>query len=245
MDVPTREICAQYVKAEKEGRRIGRWVDTSGKLCSTEQIASKWYNTLGYEAKTCKGVLIRTWVGAFLAPIIQDPKDTHLVCGMRHPTRGWSTANRDTPIVFVRHPDDFGSKEYYERRSKEFNDWFEELESKNLVELLEKLLDKSAALRDYLWVNEDYAVELARTALHVVPSKIVLAFIRWAVQDYWNRQVGWPTLFVYNYEKFLFVKVKSQDAKLSAKEINWFRWATEEVQIPCEICKIKERRNSR
>lgn len=241
INIPIRELNAEYVQVEREDQKIGKWVNYSGELCSAEQIVSEWYESEEYTVKTCERKLISTWVGTFLALIIQDPNDPRSRLVMRGSTRGWTPNNRNTPIIKFLLPEDFASKEYYERRYEAFTDWFKKLEnSGNLITIFEALLESSTLLRDYLWVNEDDAVELARSALHVIPPELVLASVKWAIRDFWNRRPGWPDLFMYKNNDYLFVEVKSPHDKLSQEQMNWFRWAIEESNIRCEICRIKK-----
>ena len=190
-------------------------------MCSAEKIVSEWYESEEYTVKACERRLISTWVGTFLAPIIQDPNDPGNRLVMRDSTRGWTPNNRNAPIIKFLLPEDFASKEYYERRYEAFTDWFKKLEnSGNLTTIFEALLESSTLLRDYLWVNEDDAVELARSALHVIPPELVLVSVKWAIRDFWNRQPGWPDLFIYKNDDYLFVEVKSPHDKLSQEQMN-------------------------
>jgi len=89
-------------------------------------------------------------------------------------------------------------------------------------------------------VNDDEAVELGRIALRVMPQSLVLKCIGWAVRDFWNRQPGWPDLFVFRTNEFQFVEVKTPHDKLSLEQMSWFKWAIEEAAIPCEIFRLRK-----
>jgi len=104
----------------------------------------------------------------------------------------------------------------------------------------EELLDASKTLRDYLWVNDDEAVELGRIALKVMPQSLVLKCIDWTVRDFWNRQPGWPDLFVFRTNDYRFVEVKTPHDRLSQEQMTWFKWAIEEAAIPCEIFRLRK-----
>jgi hypothetical protein len=173
--------------------------------------------------------------------LIQDPNDPLLKYGYRHSTKGLMMNNRNTPIIQVRTPEDFGSRQYYKRRHRPIEDLLRKMGcTGNPPVLFEKLLDESTPLRDYLWVNEDAYVELGRTGLRVVPPEMVWDCIKWTIQDFWVRQSGWPDLFAFRNTEYLFVEVKSPLDELSGEQMNWFRWATEESHIPCEICRLKK-----
>jgi hypothetical protein len=239
--VPEREIRASYLKVINGDNEIGRFLDKSGKALSAENIADEFYTASGYETKRCERRLISIWVGTFLAPVIQDFGDPRLRWSFRHSTRGWTTKDRNTPIVYIWKPEDFGSKEYYRRRCKVIDEWIEKLRRLgNLLPLFEELLDEGTPLRDYLWVNEDEDVKLASAALHVIPSEMVVRCVEWAIKDFWDRRPGWPDLFVYKDSEYLFAEVKSPKDELSIEQMNWFRWAIEDSHLPCEICRIRK-----
>lgn len=240
VDVPSREISAQYLQILKGNRKLGRWLGSTGQPCSAEEIAVEHYKSLGYDVRSCERRLVTIWVGTFLSPVIQDRSDPRSKCGFRRSTRGWKTGNRDTSMIHFWKPEDFGSLQYYERRHEAIENWIGRIErTKDLDVMFERLLDESTALRDYLWVSEDACVELGRTALHVIPPETVAKCIRWAIQDFWTRQPGWPDLLVFRSGEYLFVEVKSPLDELSKEQMSWFRWATEESHVPSEICRLK------
>jgi len=239
--VASREISAKYVQIGKANRRLGRWLDSTGRLCSAEEIAIDHYKSLGYDVKTCERKLITIWIGTFLAQVIQDSNDPLLKHGFRQSTNGWTMTKRNTPLVHIWTPEDFGSQEYYRRRQEAIEDWLGKMKrAGDLCALFEKLLDESTPLRDYLWVNEEASVELGRIGLRLISPEMVTKCIRWTIQDFWARQRGWPDLFAVRNDGYLFVEVKSPLDELSSQQINWFRWATNESHIPCEICRLRK-----
>lgn len=101
-------------------------------------------------------------------------------------------------------------------------------------------LEPSENLRDYLWVNEDPAVTLTRTALEAIPSEDILTWLEWVARDFWHRQHGWPDLLLVRDGKFKFAEVKSPNDTLSQEQMQWFRWAIGEAGIPCEMCRVRK-----
>jgi hypothetical protein len=159
----------------------------------------------------------------------------------RHSTRGWSPSNRNTPIVEFDLPEDFGNAEHYERRQDAFVSRIEALKTTDcLAALFEDLLAESEGLRDYLWVNDETALGVARAALLAMPRDVVVACIDWGIRDFWLRQPGWPDLFVFRGKDFRFVEVKSPKDELSQEQMRWFEWAITSAHIPCEICRVKK-----
>ncbi len=55
----------------------------------------------------------------------------------------------------------------------------------------------------------------------------------------WNRQPGWPDLLLQSSSEYRFAEVKSPHDKLSLEQLQWFRWAVTEAEIPCEICRVR------
>jgi hypothetical protein len=238
VNVPQKYLDCKYAPIRKSKQKIGRWVGQKGNRVSAEDIAIEWYENEGFSAKKCERKLISVLVGTFCFSVIQDPKDPKVRICMRGSTKGWSLSNRATPLIQFLLPEDFGSKEYFERRSKAFNSLLERLRKTDMEKLFEELLAPSKLLRDYLWVNDDEAVELGRIVLRVMPQSLVLKCIDWAIRGFRNRQSGWADLFVFRNGEFKFVEVKSPHDELSLEQMNWFKWAIEEADIPCEILRL-------
>lgn len=237
--IPHRYLDVKYVQIRKGKQKIGRWVGQKGDLVSPEDIAIEWYENKGFSAKKCERKLVSVLVGTFCFSVIQDPKDPRVRLGMRGSTKDWSPSNRATPLIQFLLPEDFGSQEYFERRSKAFNTLLERLRNADMKSLFEEWLTPSESLRDYLWVNDDKAVKLGRIALRIMPQYLVLKCIDWAIRYFWERQSGWADLFVFKTNEFKFVEVKSPNDELSLEQMNWFEWAIKEG-ISCEILRLRK-----
>lgn len=240
--VPIVEIEAPYTQIHKDGQKIGKWINNSGREVRVEDIAMEWYETKGYSVLRCERNLISSWVGTFLVKAIQHPDDPRQQPRMRHSTRGWRSDNKNTPIITFLLPEDFGSRHYFNRRRDSIERCIQRMDqAQNLSALFERLLGPSELLRDYLWVNEDRHVETTRASLAILPSSLIINSVRWVIQDFWARQPGWPDLLIYRDEDFRFSEVKSPLDCLSQEQMNWFHWAVTESKIPCEIIRIKRK----
>jgi hypothetical protein len=216
--VPVRHLTAKYVQIQENGKKIGKWTNRVGGLCSVEEVAADWYRAEGFSVRRCETRLVSILVGTFCAPIILGPRESMI-----------DAFNSG-----------FGSQEYYKSKSEEFRELIARLErSKGLQSLFEELLMRSTALRIYLGVNDNEAVELGRIAINIMPQSLILKCIEWGFRFFWGHRAGWPDLFVFNDENYLFVEAKSSNDKLSLDQMNWFRWAVEEVSIPCEIFRLQ------
>ncbi len=234
-------VFAPYVHIIKNNQKIGKWKSQFGLLESPENIAKHWYENKGYNVIHCERSLISAWVGTFLCYPIQSTNDEKSKIVMRHSTVNWTSKSRNTPLIYFRLPEDFGSSDYYLRRKESIDDWINGFKSAiNLMPIFEALLEDGTSLRDYLWANDEKSLKIAANALEVMKPKEVVTCLKWAIEDFWNRQPGWPDLFIYKNNEYKFVEVKSPHDRLSIEQMNWFEWAITESKIPCEICRIKE-----
>ena len=239
--ISVASVKAEYRQVQKAGQKIGKWMNLTGQLVSAEEVAAEWYQALGYSTLRCERKLISVLVATFLTTSIQSKSDPRVRTVFRNSTRNWTRRNTKTGLISILLPEDFGTVEHYSRRSSAIQaDLSRMRAAKNLLTLFDMLLHPSESLRDYLWVNDDKPVGLARTALTVLPNEVVIAGVDWAIRDFWRRQPGWPDFLVHRNDGFLFSEVKSPLDELSHEQMNWFQWAIEEARIPCEICRIEK-----
>ncbi len=128
--IPKVEVSVNYTQIKKGKQRIGKWISDSGEKVSAERIATEHYMNQGFEVYRCERKLISSLVGTFCSSVIQDPEDLKNRLVMRSSTKGWSSKNRNTPLITFLFPQDFGTHEYFERRKKEFSELFKELKCK-------------------------------------------------------------------------------------------------------------------
>ena len=177
---------------------------------------------------------------------VQDPSDPRQRMCMRSSTKGWRSDRRNTPLISFALPEDFGSAAYYERRRREIEKEIKHIrKANNILEYFSNLLQTSELLRDYLWVNDDTAINTAQQALSILPRETVIACLHWAIQDFWERRSGWPYLLIHNDVEYRFVEVKSPHDRLSQEQMNWFDWAISDAHIPCELYRIKKAKQKR
>jgi hypothetical protein len=238
--VPQRCVDFEYVPILRRKQKIGKWVGQNGNLLSAEEVVAEWYEKQGFSVKKCERKLISVLVGTFCASVIQDPTDPRRMVRVSHPTKWITPTKRATAILKSPWAMDFGSKEYFVRRSREFNSLIKSLEKVDMKELFEELLEPSTSLRKYLGADNDEALELGRIALRIMPQSIILKCIDWVIRHFWGRQSGWADLFVFKDGEFKFVEVKSPYDELSLDQMNWFEWAIEEAHIPCEILRVQK-----
>lgn len=240
LSIPETVVHARYEQIERDGQRVGKWHGESGALVGAENIACEFYVRGGFTAIVCERRLITCWAATFLCIPIQGREDPRVRLYFRETTRNWSRDRVGGETVTIPLPDDFGTKEYYERRKLALDDWVQGLGStQNIVPVFDALLEQSASLRDYLWVTDDAVVQDARRALMALPPSVVSRCLDWVIRDFWNRQPGWPDLFVFSETGFRFVEVKSPLDELSQEQMRWFAWALRDGKLPCEVCKVR------
>jgi len=240
VEIAETVVCAPYVQVARGSQRLGKWRNSSGALVSAETVAMESYESEGWDAHPCERKLISTLYSVLCFLVVQDPRDAQVVIGYRNSTRQWTRSNPNTGVIAIPLPQDFGSREHFERRRAEYARLFRTLSDEPLSERFEEWIGSSESLRDYLWVNDDSAVELARLAIRTVPSSDILRWVEWAAGSFWKRQPGWPDLLLTRDGSYRFVEVKSPHDELSQEQIQWFRWAKGDGQVPCEICRVRK-----
>ena len=217
--VPVRYLSAKHIEIKEKRKKIGKWINQEGKSCSVEEAVADWYRTKGFSVRRCETRLISILVGTFCAPVI-----------LGHEKSIGNALNSG-----------FGSQQFFRSKSDDFQELISKLErQKGLQAAFEDLLYPSKGLRIYLGVDDEEAVELGRTALRVMPQSLVLECVKWGFQYFWGRRAGWPDLFAFDSGSFLFIEVKSPTDKLSLEQMNWFRWAVKEVNMPCELVRVQK-----
>lgn len=239
LEVPEVVVYAEYTKVSREGTKVGKWINSDGHAVSGEEVAAQHYESEGWTVLVCERTLITILYGTLCHSIVQDPDDPHIRIGYRHSTRGWTSRDRNTPLIAIPLPEDFGGPAHFERRGSEYSSLFAALEGRDLAEEFERSLGPSENLRDYLWVNDDAAIDLARATLRSIPQQHLLEWTRWVAGHFWNRQPGWPDLLLLGEQAFRFAEVKTPHDKLSQEQIAWFGWARGEANVPCEICRVR------
>jgi hypothetical protein len=222
--VPEQFIKGKCIQTEKNGQPVINWINREGKACPIEDMVADWYRAKGFSVRRCEGKLISVLIGTLcLSVILQPGKSNRIYTGGANLAEG------------------FGSKEFAKNRSEDFEKLITELDnSADLQVMFEDRLEQSKGLRIYIGVEDDYAVELGRIALRTMPRELILKCIRWGFEHFWDHRCGWPDLFVFNDKNFLFAEVKGPRDRLSLDQMNWFKWAIKEVDIPCEIVRVKK-----
>jgi hypothetical protein len=76
----------------------------------------------------------------------------------------------------------------------------------------------------------------------VLPAFTLIAILRYLVQNYWGRYLGWPDLLAYRDSEVRLVEVKSSGDKLSEDQKRWIADNHEMLKLPLAILKIHRKR---
>lgn len=105
--------------------------------------------------------------------------------------------------------------------------------------------DPSEKLRQYLWAHRVSDVNRARRLIEVLPAETTIAILRYLVDNYWDRYVGWPDLLMWQDVRFMMVEVKSSSDKLSAEQMRWIGDNHDILKVPFRIVKLHRTRSTR
>ena len=79
---------------------------------------------------------------------------------------------------------------------------------------------------------------IAKQLLKILPREAIVRVLKYLIEDYWVRYIGWPDLLVFNEEEFLFVEVKASGDKLSGEQRTWIEGNLKSLHFPFKLVKI-------
>jgi len=183
--------------------------------------------------------------GIFMWILIQgydDDKNRVVGFGAR---KGYDPKKPNTKIIHATLPEDFGKTGYGERRKKQIIRHLDSLpdDKEEMLWTFDYWIDHSENLREYLWAHEEVDVQKARILTERLPIPTIKNILKYLVDGYWERYLGWPDLFAYNEKDFLFVEVKSSKDKLSVDQKNWIENNSKYLNLPFKLAKIHRESN--
>ena len=189
---------------------------------SVEEYASRYFQRLGYSVSPLESRPFHVLFGVFMWLLIQDPGD-QLNRLVEFGDRLAFERGEQGQVIWMLLPEDFGTRGYAKRRAvdidKHLSTSMENTEE--LQWLFEYWLEPSRNLRQYLWAYRDEDVQTARQLVAVLPAIFIVSILRYLVEDYWGRYLGWPDLLVYKSSDYKFVEIKSSGDKLSDDQKRW------------------------
>jgi hypothetical protein len=211
-------------------------------LVSAEEFVSRHYRRRGWGVLFCESRPFHVIFGIYMWPLIQDLADPlgeirGFGAKRNYPSRSLTRGEH----IWTRHPSDFGTKGYAQRRARAIDEHFEFMLPADQGELLRRFdswIEDSELLRDYLWAHDPDDVARARGIVEILPPGIIVRILRYLVCDYWGRYTGWPDLLVHGGDGFFFAEVKASKDGLSGDQKRWIADNAVELNLPFKLVKI-------
>ena len=206
---------------------------------TAEEYVKAYYNNLGYDCIETESVPFHVLFGTFLFLLIQDNKDPHLQLSMFGSRTVWEK-DKSKKMIQTFLPNDFGTKGYGIRRKKDINKYFKSLptEKEEVEWTFNYWLSHSNDLREYLWAHKEKHIKIAKSILQVLSIQTVYKILRYLIDDYWGRYIGWPDMIIYNENEYFFAEVKASKDKLSEDQKRWINDNYNLLKQPFKIIKI-------
>ncbi len=217
--VEIMNLQAQYVR--EVGQKRARVMDGS-EAVPVEEFVKRHFERSGHQVMVLESRPFHVLFGVFLSLLIQDPADPKVRMVMFGDREAFEKKEPRREIrTFL--PSDFGTPGYGVRRTREIEDFLADFpeEREELIRHFDYCVEFSGNFRQYLWAHGSEDVSKARWLLDVLPTKTVRLILRYLIDDYWGRYLGWPDLVVSQESVLKFVEVKSSNDKLSEDQQRW------------------------
>lgn len=211
-------------------------------ICSAEEYVKRYLNDLGFSVLITESVPFHVIFGVFMWLLIQDPADS-LNRLVLFGDRNAFERNMKGKLISTFLPEDFGTSEYYERRKEVINAHLETIpeDRDELIWTFNYWVEHSADFRQYLWAHRENDIEIAKSLLYVLPTKIIKSILHYLIQNYYHRYLGWPDMIVFNDIQFFFVEVKSSNDKIREDQKEWIRNNALCLKLPFKVYKIHKK----
>lgn len=232
------EIGAQYLPSPDRKIRVqGR-----GGAVSVERVVAEKLEDEGFSVLETESIPFHTLFGVYAWMLIQDQGDP-LVRLVQFGRRDvWDETNAHEMIgCFL--PEDFGKAGYGDRRRSAIDSFFASNfreDREDLLWLFDYWLEPSWSLRQYLWAHRPEDVARARKVVEVLAPDKTIRVIRYLLDSYWERYLGWPDLLAWSSETVRFVEVKSAKDKLGEEQKRWIENNRTILGFPFELVKVRK-----
>ncbi|RLS36374.1 MAG: hypothetical protein DWH81_12470 [Planctomycetota bacterium] len=221
----------------ENGRRC--LIVDGGQSFPPEAIVQRHFSRMGYDSLAVESVPFHVLFGIFTWSLIEDGDDPLLSVNLFGDRFAFEEKQKEIPFVKVLLPHDFGTSAYFKRRSKAVASHFNKtIGNEDLEWLFEFWLPYSDRLRQYLWAHREEHVLIAKQLLKILPREATVRVLKYLIEDYWVRYIGWPDLLVFNEEEFFFVEVKASGDKLSGEQRTWIEGNLKSLHFPFKLVKI-------
>jgi hypothetical protein len=206
---------------------------------SPEAFATRHFESQGWSVMTLESQPFHALFGVMMWSLIQDMYDP-LVQMVGFAEKTAVDAGTKPGHVWSFLPSDFGSEGYGVRRNRAIAKHFGEIahHADDLLWLFDYWQPYSEELRQYLWAHREKDVQRARRLVEILPPPTIFKILRYLVEAYWDRYLGWPDLLVYREQTVELVEVKSSNDKLSAKQKRWIADNSTLLHLPFRLLKL-------
>ena len=236
----------EYAAAPERGAVV-IW---EGEIVSPETFTTRQYEALGWSVMPLESAPLHALFGVMMWLLIEDPGDQKSRM-VQFGSRTAFEAGEEAPVITMHLPEDFGTSGYGSRRVREIEKHLAFLSPDGtpdrdaLLDLFDYWRDPSERLRQYVWAHRVSDVNRGRRLIEVLPAETTIAILRYLVDNYWGRYVGWPDLLMWQDVTFMMVEVKSSSDKLSAEQMRWIADNHDILKVPFRIVKLHRTRSTR
>jgi len=230
--VPIVNLSASYVNAPDGTRTLSNGLGTFG---TVEGLVAAHYRQEGYDVIECESRPFHALFGIYMYLLIEDPADKlqrFIGFGRRSPPVG-----DEAPQIWMNLPRDFGRPGYATRRADAIEEHLGMLEGQTDW-LFDYWLEPSCDLRQYLWAHTPHDVDRARRLAKVLGDKTLITILRYLVSSYWAHYTGWPDLFAFKGDSYLFAEVKGSGDTLSEDQKRWVRGNATTIGLPFTLVRV-------
>jgi len=210
-----------------EGREVG-----------VTEFVKLHYEKLGYASLEVESVPFHVLFGVFIWLVIEDLDDDRVQMAGFGDRVAHDNGTKGR-IIWGRKPEDFGTPAYGERRKDAIDRHFAEtLQPDELDWLFDYWMEPSQTFRQYLYAHRAKDVEKAKILLALLPRKDLLRILRYLVDSYWSRCLGWPDLIIFRQGEYFLAEVKSSKDHLSHEQKLWIHNNHAILHLPFKLIKV-------
>ena len=230
---------ADYVDAPQKGAVI-RDGDSA---ISPEAFVTRHYEAQGWTVMSLESLPLHALFGVMTWALFQDQADPRVRMVGFGDRQAFEAKVKPPPVIWTFLPDDFGTPGYGLRRNRAIARHFKLLpaDREELLWAFDLWRSSSADFRQYLWAHREPDVERARRLIEILEPAQVLTILRYLIDDYWGRYLGWPDLLLHRGAEIRLVEVKSSGDRLSQSQKDWIADNHGRLKLPFEIAKIHRR----
>lgn len=234
-----------YAAAPEKGAAI-MW---EGAVVAPETYAARQYEALGWSVMPLESAPLHALFGVMMWLLIEHPGDPKAQMAS-FGSRTAFEARVKAPMITMHMPQDFGTPGYGRRRAQQIDEHLALLmpdgfpERGPLLDLFDYWRAPSERLRQYLWAHRDADVDRARRLIEILDAAAILAILRYLIDDYWGRYLGWPDLLLWRHEQVMLVEVKSSSDRLSAEQMRWIADNHDILKLPFRVAKLHRTRSA-